>query len=117
MVKRGNAKEWGYLNLERRKKIERNAKLKRRYGIDLDMYSEMLASQNGVCAICQYSPSGDSKHLAVDHCHTSMKIRGLLCQWCNRGLGYFKDNPSVLDKAIKYLTRRDHYGIIKKRRW
>jgi hypothetical protein len=117
MAKHGSAKEWAYRNLARRKQVERNQKLKKRYGITLDMYAEILASQNGVCAICEYAPSADEKALAVDHCHKTLRIRGLLCQWCNRGLGYFKDNTKVMKKAIEYLTSKGHYGIIKKQRW
>ena len=43
--------------------------------------------------------------VAVDHCHKSGQIRGLLCNACNKGLGLFKDSPIILEKAIKYLNQ------------
>lgn len=55
-----------------------------------------------LCKICNQSCSSGYK-LSVDHCHLTGEIRGLLCLRCNKGLGYFKDNPEFLSKAIKYL--------------
>lgn len=52
------------------------------------------------CEIC-----GSKEKLHVDHCHNSGKVRGLLCQNCNWGLGNFQDSPSRLKQAMKYLTR------------
>lgn len=60
---------------------------------------ELLAKQKMQCPIC-LEPL--SRHV-IDHCHTSMIIRGLLCQRCNIGLGQFKDNKESLARAIKYL--------------
>lgn len=83
--------------------------LKRQFGISLKDYMDMYDAQDGKCWICgkegnsYSSDNGRSKTLAVDHCHDSKKIRGLLCNSCNVGLGKFKDNPSLLRKAIKYL--------------
>lgn len=57
-----------------------------------------------VCAICGAEPS--TRALAIDHCHDSGKIRGLLCTRCNIGLGYFKDSIENLTKAIEYLEER-----------
>lgn len=62
----------------------------------------MYAKQGGRCAICENNLEIDK--LNVDHCHTTNKIRGLLCDQCNYGLGNFKDNVSTLTKAIKYLN-------------
>lgn len=67
----------------------------------------MYEAQEGRCAVCGTSASetsGKGKRLQVDHCHTSGKIRGLLCDGCNRGLGSFKDDPARLGRAIEYLT-------------
>ena len=60
----------------------------------------MFEKQEGKCAICG---SKDEKHLCVDHSHENGKIRKLLCENCNKGLGYFRDNPLVLENAINYL--------------
>lgn len=58
---------------------------------------------DGKCAICA-SPRGKRNH-ALDHCHTTGKLRGVLCVNCNQGLGHFKDDVERLRKAIQYLER------------
>ena len=66
----------------------------------------MLKKQDYKCAICRTLNSGNKifKHLSVDHDHNKVfKVRGLLCQLCNHGLGNFKDNIKRLQAAIKYL--------------
>ena len=80
----------------------KNVHLRYSYGIDLAEYNAMLASQGGVCAICKSNES-QAKKLAVDHCHKTNKVRGLLCSECNTGLGKFDDNLTYLEQAIKYL--------------
>ena len=80
----------------------------RTYGITIAEYDRMFLQQNGLCKICQ-SPS--SRKLAVDHCHESGKIRGLLCHNCNVGLGHFKDSPALLMAALTYIVDQDaHLG-------
>lgn len=93
--------KWRRKNPEKNKKISASSKLKVSYGITLKDYETLEKSQNGVCKICQKPEKG--KRLAVDHCHETGKIRGLLCQKCNRALGMFHDDPQLLKKAIKYL--------------
>ena len=80
----------------------KNGNLKRTYGISLEEYESLLESQDNVCKICKTEKIG--KHLAVDHDHKTGKIRGILCENCNRGLGMFKDSPELLQNAIQYLT-------------
>lgn len=76
----------------------------RRYGLLYKDYLSMLEKQNHVCAICnEPEKSKSKKNLSVDHCHTTGKVRGLLCSSCNVGLGKFKDRPDLLEKAGKYL--------------
>lgn len=84
------------------RRSSRNATLKQLYGITVDEYEEMLKQQRGVCAICSQI-DGSGRRLAVDHCHTTGKIRGLLCTACNIALGKLKDSPELLANAIKYL--------------
>ena len=85
--------------------------LRKQYGITLEDYYKMLEEQNHVCAICgraEYATdhrSGLPRALAVDHCHETGKVRGLLCTNCNRGLGKFNDNIERLANAIKYLSK------------
>lgn len=84
--------------------IERRSKLKTTYGITLEQYDSMLKAQNNCCAICSAKkPGGRTKLFFIDHCHTTGKVRGLLCMRCNTGLGLFLDNPKFLSSAINYL--------------
>jgi len=85
--------------------VARRRKLKANFGITPERYDEMLAAQDGVCAICR-RPSPDGRRLHVDHCHSTKKNRGLLCHDCNRGLGIFKDSPALLLRAADYLGAR-----------
>jgi len=101
--------------MQRKKKqpplSSRKFALKRVYGLTLEQYDEMLKAQNGGCAICgsketRIDPrTGKVKHLSVDHCHTTRKVRGLLCGACNIGLGKFNDDPAVMRIAATYLER------------
>lgn len=74
------------------------------YGLSEDEYQSMLHKSEGKCNICGDTCSS-GKALAVDHCHTTGKIRGLLCGNCNQALGRFKDNIRHLKSAIEYLER------------
>lgn len=83
--------------------INRRSKLKRNFGLSLEDYEKILASQNGKCAICGTSEPGGRGSFAVDHCHQSEVIRGLLCNRCNVGLGHFNDDPHLLLMAVDYI--------------
>jgi hypothetical protein len=78
------------------------SKLKCRFGVTYEKYLELFDLQSGVCAICK-RPNILNKRLAVDH--KENLIRGLLCDFCNKGLGLFRDDPKILQKAIEYLNR------------
>ncbi len=87
-------------------------RLKNMFGIDKNIYEEMLSQQNSVCAICKQPESFKSKigrnrseFLCVDHCHDSGNIRGLLCRKCNAALGGFNDSIKMLETAINYLMK------------
>lgn len=84
----------------RRGRDQRDSQLKTNYGITKADYDKLLDIQLGLCAIC-----GEEKEetLSVDHCHTTKKIRGLLCRKCNTGLGCYNDDIALINKAIKYL--------------
>lgn len=86
----------------RKREIERRSGIKYRFGITRDDWEKMYASQQGACAICKRK--GDRK-LCVDHCHTTGKIRGLLCNACNSGIGFLRDSIPSLKAAIAYLKR------------
>lgn len=84
----------------------RGPRLFKKYGITLEDYQRMLSNQKGVCAICHKNNSyaGKTRMFAVDHCHVTGKVRGLLCQSCNRALGLFGDDADRLLKASLYLN-------------
>lgn len=81
----------------------RNWKYKKQYGITLTDYNIMFVEQKGCCKICGEHQINIAKRLAVDHCHTTGKVRGLLCSSCNKALGIFKDDIKVLETALNYL--------------
>lgn len=88
------------VNQETLKAGQERARLKK-FGLTAEEHSALLASQNGCCAICKRPENG--KKLAIDHCHKSGKVRSLLCQQCNVGLGAFGDDPRILVNAAKYI--------------
>lgn len=81
----------------------KNNNLKCRYGITLQEYNKLLKKQNGVCAICKKTEI--NRKLSVDHNHETGKIRGLLCQKCNAGIGMFQDNIKLFQNVIGYLRK------------
>lgn len=92
-------------NPDNKRKIISSA-YKTKYGITLEEYEQILKEQNNCCYICNIEEGYNNKPLYVDHCHSSGKIRRLLCQHCNTGLGMFKDNPELLIKAADYLKEQ-----------
>lgn len=87
---------------------ERKNALKRKFGISPEDYDAMYDAQEGVCAICHREEASPNRRLAVDHCHTTGKIRGLLCWPCNAALGKFQDDPERLRSAAVYIERSRH---------
>ena len=83
---------------------EQEYKLKKRYGISLDEYISIFIGQGGLCKVCC---KDTGKLLVVDHCHSSLEVRGLLCGPCNLGLGMFYDDKDNLRRAIKYLKESE----------
>lgn len=100
---------WKAKRIAKEPDYEADMALKKKFGMSVEDYNKALAGQNGVCAICKgretsiANQNNKVRRLTVDHCHSTGKIRGLLCSRCNRGLGFFRDNPKNLQNAIKYL--------------
>lgn len=100
---RENARLRHAANPERKRSLQ----LKTNYGITLDDYRSMYREQEGKCAICGTScPDHGKMGLVVDHCHKNGHVRKLLCTHCNKGIGQFKEDPEILQKAIEYLKER-----------
>lgn len=110
------AKQWRIDNIERHREVQRARRtrpevkardraghLKRKFGITLETYDELLTKQHGVYAICGRSPRDDIS-LHVDHEHGTGRVRGLLCFRCNNALGDFDDDPLRLLQALAYVS-------------
>ena len=101
--------EAGKIKGRLRSESNKKSALARKYGMTIEQYEGLEKSQNHVCAICgnpetsRDSHTGKTRRLAVDHNHITARVRGLLCQECNHGIGNFKDNRDLLRKAIAYL--------------
>ena len=90
------------------KDYHRKYRLNRLYGLTLDQFEQMENAQCNLCALCNRPPKGTSrrtKRLVVDHDHKTGAVRGLLCQPCNRALGWF-ENPEWSTRARRYLRRK-----------
>ena len=102
-LERHPEKVWQFSHAEDRKQSRAKWRLKNRYGLSLEEYAAMLLAQNNHCAICDANFSIEVPY--VDHNHSTGKVRGILCATCNMGLGSYKDNVILLEKAISYLRR------------
>jgi hypothetical protein len=95
-----------YTALPEVKVAMRESYLKRKYGISISDYQQMLARQNGCCAVCSRQASAEAHGvLRIDHDHKTMTVRGLLCHSCNVALGHGRDNPIRLRELADYLER------------
>lgn len=92
-------------------KQRKNANLKKNFNITLEEFNQMLSNQNNLCMICrtpfnlEHNRKEMERKACVDHNHQTGKVRGLICNNCNTGLGRFKDNIELLREAIKYLEK------------
>ncbi len=75
----------------------------KKYGLTVAEYDELLERQKGQCAVCGRTREDAGRFLAVDHCHNTGNVRGLLCQECNLALGYMRESPELLRRAADYL--------------
>lgn len=89
--------------------------LRKRYGLTMEQYEQMVEDQKGLCAICgnpQQEQRGQ-KRLCVDHDHDTGQVRGLLCTNCNLGIGYLGETPEALMVAAAYLISHEPLPIHK----
>jgi hypothetical protein len=103
-------KKWVSDHPERSKEIQKSIRLKETYGMSIEEHDAIMKSQDRRCAICGNEEttkhnSGNIRALAVDHCHETGKIRGLLCNMCNLGIGKFKEDPTLLRAAADYIEK------------
>ncbi len=91
------------------KQVAYEAALKRKYGITIEQFNDMLLAQGGTCAICK-QPSHNRK-MHVDHCHKTGAVRGILCAMCNTGIGALKDDPILMIRASEYVIYGGYENI------
>lgn len=101
---RDSGREWARNNYQRRKSYWRIKRLKKEYNLTIEEFDNMLENQEYKCSICKCLLETEWT-TNIDHCHVSGKVRSLLCNKCNSGLGSFKDNIEFLEEAIKYLRK------------
>lgn len=105
-------KRRAYKQTPKAKDARRNQLFIKNFGITLEHYNRLYAEQRGVCAICEKPETlivrGVPYNLAVDHCHVTGRVRGLLCRDCNQGIGKFHDTVALFARATSYLQQ---YGI------
>lgn len=97
------------IHKDKYRELQRSRLRKCKYGLTDDSFRELVDLQNNKCAICktELQQNATNKHspetLCVDHDHKTGKVRGLLCTLCNKALGLFKDDPSLVENALGYL--------------
>jgi hypothetical protein len=96
--------------LERRKEANNRRRVdkgyrkyttKYRYGVTQEYIDALREKQRGLCVIC-----GVGGQLYIDHCHTTSKVRGLLCPGCNTMVGVIEKRGHLLQKAYDYIEAR-----------
>lgn len=87
----------------RGKMLSKNRVLKKLYAMTIEAYQELLVKQAYLCAICKKHADTFPVALAVDHCHNTNRVRGLLCGNCNKGIGNLQDDPIILMAAVEYV--------------
>lgn len=111
---KGYNKIYNEINIEKRKQYIETYKakhprvhlrnhLRNKYGLELETYDLMVMDQDNKCKICDKEEK-ENHRLSVDHCHTTGKVRGLLCKNCNKALGLFLDSKELLVSAENYLS-------------
>lgn len=105
-------RQWYRQNKERKQRVSRLW----RYGLSETQYNNLLEKQNKLCPICNKPPIKKARlsspdGFAIDHCHNTNKVRGLLCESCNKLIGYAKDSVQVLQNAISYLQEFSNANV------
>lgn len=95
-----------------RKNEIKNNRLKRLYGITLDDYNKMFATQNGCCIICGQHQTKKERSLAVDHDHLTGNVRALLCGGCNTQLGWYEKYMNKINEYLQIHSPHHFKGLI-----
>ncbi len=100
---RDRNRQWRIDNPERARAKQLKNYLKSTYGMTVEEYDKLTQAQNNLCAICSLPETTKNGRLAVDHCHRTGQVRGLLCMRCNTSIGRLNDDPALLRRAAEYL--------------
>lgn len=96
------SKEYRQRNPNKKKEHE----LRTKYNMTFEDFEKLKKDQSNSCAICGFKNDGNKAFFPfIDHCHSTNKVRGLLCSKCNFGIGHFNDDIDLLKKAIRYLEK------------
>lgn len=90
----------------------RRSTLKCKYGLTEEAWRALLSRQENKCGCCGESFKPGPRQVAIDHCHKTGVVRGLLCMKCNTGLGQFKDSPERLLRAVGYLKKFEYLSVL-----
>lgn len=105
-IERAKKKSWRQRNPDKAKFQYRRDNLKN-YGLTINEWNLLFEKQKGLCAICNLPETvllkGKVKRLAIDHCHKTGKVRGLLCAKCNKSIGLLNEDLRLLESAAQYL--------------
>lgn len=93
-----------YEREHRTPETSRAARLKTKYGITIARYDELLAEQDGRCAICRCLPDGYAHRFHVDHDHATMRVRAILCHHCNLAVGNVREDPAIAIALVQYVV-------------
>lgn len=99
------SKTWKQENKQAAQDSQRKSMRKLRYGLTEEAFSLRYTEQGGCCAICSTPLETTGKNTHIDHDHNTGKVRGLLCNNCNTGIGKFSEDTVTLQKAILYIER------------
>ena len=95
---RAKVRSWNKANPLKRRANRKRSDLKNLYGLTEAQFEQMKVDQKHECKICYRKLP-----LVIDHDHVTGKIRGLLCNSCNRGIGYLQDNEEIIKRAAEYV--------------
>jgi hypothetical protein len=95
-VVRNDPALWSQAQLSKRRRYERRV-----YGVTKDVWYEMFGSECAICAVDVLTLPVNQR--CFDHCHTSGRVRGILCHRCNSAMGKFEDDPALLERAAQFL--------------
>lgn len=103
-----------HCSVKHKRQADRDLHILRKYRITQEQYLELFKEQGGRCAICgtkdPKTPGRPRKDgvlvrgsFHIDHDHVTGKVRGLLCNLCNRGIGQLRDDPAIMRAAAEYV--------------